>query len=89
MSQLSLLTQDNTKLLEQLKSGFKRIISWKNIIQEYQYRPKNQYLDYLIDPIFQRVNNILVLLFEDNAIKTGIRRMFCSKSQNITLQCHD
>ena len=26
-----LSTQDNTKLLQQLKSGFKRIINWKNI----------------------------------------------------------
>ena len=27
---LSLSTQDNTKLIEQLKSGFKRAINWSN-----------------------------------------------------------
>ena len=30
---VSLSTQDNAKLLQQLKSGFKRTINWKNINQ--------------------------------------------------------
>ena len=48
---VTLLTQDNGKLLEQLKCGFKRIKSNK-------YQPKfspgrpNQYLNFLIDPSF-------------------------------------
>ena len=45
-------TQDNAKLLQQLKSGFKRTINWN----KYQSNPKtyaqNQYLNHLVDPSF-------------------------------------
>ena len=30
---VTLLTQDNVKLLQQLKCGFKRTINWKNMNQ--------------------------------------------------------
>ena len=53
-----LLTEDNSKLLQQLKSDFKGIGRW------------NQYLDYLIDPSFHRVNKIFALLFENNDDRT-------------------
>ena len=60
----TLSTEDNEKPLEQLKSGFKRTINWN------KYRPKisperqNQYLDFLIDSSFQRVNRLFVLSLE-------------------------
>ena len=47
----TLLTQDNAKLLEQLKSGFKRTINSNNY--QSKVSTQNQYLDYLIDPSFQ------------------------------------
>ena len=56
---VTLPTQDNTKILKQLKSNFKRTIGWK------KYHPKvtavlhNWYLDFLINPSFQKVFNIL------------------------------
>ena len=53
-----LLTEDNSKLLQQLKSDFKGIGRW------------NQYLDYLIDPSFHWVNKIFALLFENNDDRT-------------------
>ena len=34
----------------------------------------NQYLDYLIDPCFQRVNRFFVLSFEDEAQRTSYNR---------------
>ena len=34
----------------------------------------NQYLDYLIDPGFQRVNRFFVLSFEDEAQRTSYNR---------------
>ena len=54
---ITLSTNDNGKLLQQLQSGFKRTINWN----KYQSKTTtqnapNQYLDYLIDPSFQEVN---------------------------------
>ena len=50
--------KDNTKLLQQPKSGFKRIIIWN----KYQLRVSTQiqtlYLDYLIHPCFQEMNRL-------------------------------
>ena len=49
---VTLSTQDNAKLLQQLKSGFKTIINWN----KYQSNPKtyaqNRYLNHLVDPNF-------------------------------------
>ena len=64
ISVLNLSTQDNAKLLEQLKSGFKRTINWNKYQAKVSTERVNQYLDYLIDPSFQGVNRLLVLPFE-------------------------
>ena len=37
---------------------------------------RNQYLDYLIDPSFERVNRLFVLSFEKSAHRTAHRRYF-------------
>ena len=50
---VALSTQDNAKLLKQLKYDFKRTVNW-NIYQEKVIRERiNQYLDFLIDTSFQ------------------------------------
>ena len=63
VSVITFSTQDNAKLLQKLKSGFKRTIKWK----KYQSDPKpyalNQYLNHLIDPSFQRVKKIFPIIF--------------------------
>ena len=48
--------QDNAKLLEQLKSGFKRTIKWNKYQCKIKTQAQNQYLSYLNDPSFQGVN---------------------------------
>ena len=50
---LSLSTQDNVKLLQQLKSSFKRIINYNNYQLKARILTQNQYLDYKINPHFQ------------------------------------
>ena len=60
-----LLTQDNAKLLKQLKSSFKRTINWNKYQSKVSTQIQNQYLDFLIDPIFQGVNWLFVLFFEN------------------------
>ena len=68
---VTLSTQDNVKLLQQLKSGFKRTISWN----KYQSNPKiysqTRYLNDFADPIFQGVNILFVLSFENEDDKTS------------------
>ena len=64
---VTLSTQDSTKLLEQLKSGFKRTINWKRYLSKKSSERPNQYFDYLIDPIYQGVNMWFVLSFENEA----------------------
>ena len=49
---VTLSTQDNAKLLEQLKSGFKRTINWNKYEPKVTVEQQNQYLDFLINPGF-------------------------------------
>ena len=52
---VTLSTQDNEKLLEQLKSGFKRTINGNKYQSKISAKRATQYLYYLIDPSFQDV----------------------------------
>ena len=54
-----------TKLLEQLKAGFKRIIKWNKYRSQITVQPQNN-LNYLIDPTFKNVNRLFVLSFTRN-----------------------
>ena len=61
VSVVPLVTQDNAKLLLQLKLGFKRTIIWNKYRSKVSPERQNQYLHFLIDPIFQGVNRFFVL----------------------------
>ena len=68
---VNLSTQDNTKLLQQLKFGFKRTINWKKYQSDPKTYAQSRYLNDLVDPSFQRVNRFFVLSFEnENNIKS-------------------
>ena len=62
-----------TKLLEQLKAGFKRIIKWNKYRSQITVQPQNN-LNYLIDPTFKNVNRLFVLLFTRN--NAGDNKLF-------------
>ena len=62
---VTLSTQDNAKLLQQLKSGFKRTINWNKHESSVKTFAQNRYLNYLINPSFQGVNRFFVLSFEN------------------------
>ena len=71
---VTLSTQDNAKLLQQLKSGFKTTINWNKHQRKKSREGVNQYLDFLIDPSVQGVNTLFVLSFEnecDRKVHTG------------------
>ena len=70
VSIVTLSSKDNTKLLQQLKSGFRRTINWNKYQSKISTERLNQYLDYLTDPGFQEVNRFFVLSFESNAHRT-------------------
>ena len=54
VSVVTLSIDDNAKLLEQLKSGFKRTINWNTYeTKTTTQNVPNQYFDYLIEPSFQ------------------------------------
>ena len=56
----------NVKIFQQLKSGFKRTIHWNKYQSKVTVRKQNRHFDYLIDLIFQGVNRLSVLSFENN-----------------------
>ena len=72
----TLSTQDNAKLLPQLKSGFKRTISWNKYLAKPELLAQNANLNHLIEPSFQGVNRLFVLAFENDAQRTSNKRYY-------------
>ena len=53
---VTLSKENDIKLLEQLKTGFKRTIKWNKYRSQMTIQPQNNNLNYLIDPTFTNVN---------------------------------
>ena len=68
---VTLSTQDNSKLLQQLKSGFKRVITWNKYLSKPELVVQNPYLNHLVEPSFHRVNRLFVLAFENDTQRTS------------------
>ena len=51
-----LSTENDNKLLEQLKTGYEGTIKWNKYRSEMSNQTKNNNLNYLIDPTFTKVN---------------------------------
>ena len=62
---VTLSTQNNAELLQQLKSGFKRTINCNKYKSDPKVYAQNQYLNHLADPSFQWVNGRFVLSSEN------------------------
>ena len=67
---VTLSTAYNAKLLQQLKSGFKRTINWNKNESKVPIQAPKRYLDFLFDPNFQVANRLFVLLFENKNDRT-------------------
>ena len=63
---VSLSRENDRKLLEQLKSGFKRTIKWNKYKSQMTIQLQNNSLNNLIDPTFTNVNRLFVLSFPRN-----------------------
>ena len=68
---VTLSTKDNEKLLQQLKSRFKKTINRNKYESSIKTFAQNRYLNYLINPSFQGVNRLFVLPFENENGRTS------------------
>ena len=68
--------ENDNKLLEQLKTGFKRTIKWNKYRSEMSNQTKNNNLKYLIDSTFTNVNRLLTLSFENEYDRTSFSKYY-------------
>ena len=73
---VTLSTQENTKFLQQLKSGFKRVINWNKYLSKPELIRRNSNLHYLVEPSFQGVNRLFVLAFENDDDRTDHEKSY-------------
>ena len=73
---VTLSTQENSKLLQQLKSGFKRVINWNKYLSKPELLAQNPNLNHLIEPSFQGVKRLFVLAFENDEDRTDHEKSY-------------
>ena len=73
---VTLSAENDNKLLEQLKSGFRITIKWNKYISQMSNQTKNKNLNYLIDPTFSNVNGLFVLSFETEDDRTSYYKYY-------------
>ena len=61
---VTLSTQENTKLHQQLKSGFKRVINWNKYLSKPESFRRNANLNYLVETSLHGINRLFTLAFE-------------------------
>ena len=86
---VTLSTEDNAKLLQQLKSNFKRKITWNKYESSIKTSAQNRYLNYLINPSFQGVNRLFVLSFENENDRTSYSTHYLPKVEIKDYKCYD
>ena len=75
---VTLSTQDNAKLLPQLKSGFKRTITWNKYLWKPELLTQNPNLNHLVELRVQGISRLFVLAFENETQKASVK---CIMSQ--------
>ena len=73
---VTLSTQENTKFLQQLKSGFKRVINWNKYLSKPELLAQNPNLNHLVEPSFQGINRLFVLAFENDDDRTSDEKYY-------------
>ena len=58
---VTLSSENDKTLLEQLSTGFKRTIKWSKYRSEMTNQTQNNNLNYFIDPTFTKVSRLFVL----------------------------
>ena len=73
---VTLSIQENSKLLPQLKNGFKRTISWNKYLAKPELLAQNGNLNYLIGLRFEGINRLFVLAFDNNDQRISNKRYY-------------
>ena len=73
---VTLSTQKNTKFLQQLNSGFKRVINWNKYLSKPELLAQNPNLNHLIEASFQGLNSLFVLAFENGDDRTSDEKYY-------------
>ena len=68
---LTLSIQENTRLLQQLKSGFQRVFNWNKYLSKPELLAQNPNVNHLTEPSFQGVNRLFVLAFSNDEDRTS------------------
>ena len=84
----TLSTQDSARLLQQLKSGFKRIINWSKYESDIQTYAQNRYLNHLINTSFQGEQTFCIIFWKWRSEKITLKLLY-SKSRNKRIKCYD
>ena len=86
---VTLSTQDNAELLQQLKSAFKGVINWNKSLSKPALLAQNLNLNYFVEPSFQGVNRLFILAFENDTQRTSARDYYLPnveiKSYNVII----
>ena len=77
---VTLSTENDKKLLKQLRTGFKRTTKWSKYRSKMTHQTKNN-LNYLIDPTFTKVNRLFVLSFENENDETSFSKYYVPNVQ--------
>ena len=78
---VTLSTENDKRLLEQLRIGFKRTIKWNKYRSEMTNQTQNNNSNNLIDPTFTKVNRLYVLSFEKENDRTSFSKYYVSNVQ--------
>ena len=73
---VTLSVKNDNKLLEQLKSGFRRSIKWNKYMSQMSNQNKNNNSNYLIETTFSNVNRLFVLSFENEDDRTSYYKYY-------------
>ena len=76
---VTLSTEDDNTLLEQLKLGFQTTIKWNKYRPEMTKQTKTNNLNYLIDPSFNKVNRFSFWSFENEKDRISFSKYYTLK----------
>ena len=82
LSVVTLSTENDKKLLEQSRTGFKITIKWNRYRSEMTNQTENNTLNYFIDPKFTKFNILLVLSFENEDNSISFFKELCTRCLN-------
>ena len=75
---VTLSAENDKKLLEKLKSGFRITIKWNKYMSQIYDQNKNNNLNYVTDPTFSNVNRLFALSFENEDDRTSYYKYYMS-----------